>query len=277
MTLRHSLFVIAAGIGLLQTGCLADSNEVEAFDSVGLKPLEGNGGSQGGNGLLDTIFEANMMPLYASTGQTFAGTNAYLDDLADSKDGILTLEYAAACALPSGGTYTIHDTSFYGGGLLTTTAGWPSNALGAQEKYDLMECMIAHINPFENYVQMRLSGEAVANDPNNPDLDDFTFEEALWIAYADTAGRLRLEAWPMGDLSEECGSAAHDAVELRACGYASEENGGDCPVTVRDDYLNHCTQDQDGDWSCEGHRAILTRLKVTDWIMNYPSCGIVPG
>jgi len=278
MTLHRSFFVAAAiGCGLLQAACLAGSDEVNAIDPVGLEGQTGGGGdTQGGNGLPSESFILAMDDLWASTSAAFDGDNTAVVAMEQYQAGVDTLEYAAKIALPvgdhGGGAFL-----WPGGGMLTTTSGWPTGALTQpQQKYDLFAVMLAHLNPFGVTEDILLGGAALT--PGNislPVKSLYTFNEALWVAYEDANG-LRLEVWPLDNLAETCVQKTAAAAKTRTCGRFARTS--DCPVTVRTGYQTHCTYDAVTEtWtSCEGHPAIQTWLKADGWKTLYPSCVPVP-
>jgi hypothetical protein len=275
MTLHRFLLAVVAGFGLLQAGCLASAEDVDidGIDDVGMETLDLWGGG-GNNGLDPYAFGVSLPDLRSSTSAAFNGNNAALVTMATNKPGHLTLEYAAACALPTG-SYTIAGNSFSGGGILASTAGWPNGALAAQHKYDLFECMMAHLNPYGAIVPIRLTGEAVAPTLGGVQGSLYSFQEAVWVAYEDVTGDLQLAVWPLPELQTKCHAITSQAAKKRACG--SLAGRGTCDIEVRNDLATACSHDANtGYWTCDGHRAIQTWLKADGWLTLYPDCAPIP-
>ena len=276
MTLHRSLLVAASiGAGLLQAACLAGSNEVNPIDPLGLEGQTGGGGdTHGSNGLKSESFVLAMDDLWASTSAAFDGNNTALGTMEGSQAGVDTLEYAARIALPTG-NHGGPNMLWPGEGMLASTSGWTTGPLAAQQKYDLFAVMLAHLNPFGEEEDIRLSGAALA--PGNMPLGEqsmYTFQEALWVVYENANG-LQLEVWPLENLSGVCVQKTAQATKTRLCGQYARTH---CPVTVRTDYETHCTYDATVDaWtSCEGHPAIQTWLKADGWVTLYPGCAPRP-
>lgn len=284
MITSRALLAVALGFGFAQVGCMVEGGdaEVEAIDDVGYQALAGGDPAGGGgtNGLNDFSWDVSYMNLWDGTFGPFDNTNPSLVQLAGNSHGIATLGYAAKCALPQG-VHVVGEFVFPTStpAILNTTSGWATGGLGTlmapQPKYDLFECMIAHLNPWGNYVPIRLTGASVSNSLPSVESLSYNFKEALWVAHQNPAGALVLEAWPLENLRSVCGTNTSSALFQRACGSVR----GRCGITIREDVdvETACTQDEDGNWSCEGHPAIQTWLKADDWLALYSSCAPNPG
>jgi hypothetical protein len=280
MFYQRALLAVAAGFGLLQAGCLAQNDEtgVDAIDGVGFTALIDPSGAGGTNGLNDMAFAVSEMNLWSGTFGPFKNTNSALVQLAGNESGKETLDYARKCALPAG-RYVIGTSVFYNSvpGLLATTSGWATGALGTnlapQPKYDLFECMLAHLNP-SSHVDIRLTGASVTNSLGAGAALSYSFKEALWVVHQDVTGGLVFEAWPLENLQNLCGTNTSTALAQRVCNSIA----GTCGVTIREDLATACSKNADGNWSCEGHPAIQTWLKQDQWLAAmYPVCFPVPG
>ncbi len=275
MSLHRSVLVASIGLGLLQAGCLADADDVNELDDVGLETLAlGDPNGMGGtNGLLPKDAMPNMPLLWAATGADIdsAGNWAVNQLLGPIPGGNATLDYAIKCAVPSG--TTVHGTK--GNGILSTTGGWMTGGLLYPARNDLLTCMIAHLNPYGVEVPLRLSGDAVKNNGGSL-ADVYDFDEALWVARRTTLGVFEYYAWPLEDLSESCANPGK-AINTRVCSKLMPDGAyavTECNINVRDaaQMALECTQSATTkNWTCLGQPAIKTRLKTTDFLTLYPS------
>ncbi len=273
MTLHRSLFAAAAlGFGLLQAGCLAES-EVNPIDDLGLETLEG--GDHGTNGMGPDDFHGHEATLWSAMDQGInAATNTHVAQLlADANSS--TLEYAVHSALAEGaagpGTHT-------GWGHLSTTTSWSTAALPTSAKLDVLTIMIAQVNPFLAEVPIRFTGQSVT--PNGMTLlqaAQYNVEEALWVARQTPTG-IEYIVWPLEVVKLNCLSS-ESAVLTRVC-TSREAPGGmvpDCGVQVRPRLYPDCTQDPaTKNWTCLGRPAIKTWLSTLGYLTLYPGCDPLP-
>ncbi|MRG95429.1 hypothetical protein [Polyangium spumosum] len=273
MTLHRSLFIaLAAGLGLLQAGCLAEGPEVAEIGGVGYETLEG--GDHGTNGLDTWDLAANEAMLWAATNDGINDLDNFAVAQLQAAPNSETLDYAVRCAVPQGvsgpGNYT-------GRGHLSTTSDWldPDGFLALPEKLDLFTCMIAHVNPFNVDVNLMLTGDTISDGGMGPgQVATYNIEEALWIARLDSVNGLEYIVWPLDFLELQCPNT-QNALLTRTCG--GLQAGGvdtDCRVEVRTGGPRpDCTKNSTtGNWTCLGRPAIKTWLSSISYLTLYPGC-----
>jgi len=273
--MKSTASLLFLALGLAQAGCIAnaDDMDIDAIGDVGLETLEDPNGSGGNNGHLGYDFVLTRENLWLATFSPWNNSNTALAQLQGSSPGQSTVAYAARCAL-TGGRVVLNGFAYPAGGILNTTNNWPTTALTSpQQKYDLMECMMAHLNPNGESVPIRLTGEAVNNTLSSGDSYEYSFQEALWVAYQDGAGELHLEAYPFPDMETKCHAITSSALEKRGCGEAAGTNYCFLDVKTVQEQAAQCTKNQQtGFWTCNGHRAIQTWLKADGWLTLYSDC-----
>jgi len=278
MILHRSLLVVAAvGLGLLQGGCASSSEEVdvEITDSLGLEPLEGNGGSQGGNGLPTVDFNAHVLLLWTAMDLGINDENNTSVSSLKNDPTSETLKYAVRCAMPAGSSVQ----GFTGGGILSTTSDWLRKGLSVPQKEDVLTCMIAHLNPYDVEVPLQLKGYSVTDSLTTAYAAQFTVKEGLWVA-RQVGSTFQYIVWPLDTLQLQCPNT-QNALLTRVCATGQEPGDmiPDCPVEVRETTLDEdCEKDLvTGKWTCLGHPAIETRLSPTSYLALYtPGCYPIP-
>ncbi|MDC3955320.1 hypothetical protein [Polyangium jinanense] len=271
----HRFFILASaiGLGLLTAGCLAEDG-VGPIDGVGLETLEG--GDHGTNSLGTDDFHGHADMLWAAADLSLNDPeNAALAALlADT--GSRTLAYAIHCALPQG---TVGPGGHVGWGHLETTTEWTTRGLTLSEKLDLFTCMIVNINPKEEPVQIRITGDSVTSNGISGfwQTSKYNIEEALWVARLSDTGEREYFVWPLDEIVLPCPNT-YMSLLTRTC--TSGDNPGDaipdCNVEMRTSTDTDCTQNPvTKNWSCLGRPAIKTWL--SSWtITAAPGCGDVP-
>ncbi|MDI1479406.1 hypothetical protein [Polyangium sp. y55x31] len=258
---RHRFFLLASAIGsgLLTAGCLAEEN-VGPIDGVGLETLEG--GDHGINSLGTDDFHSHADTLWAAADLSLsAPDNTALAELLADTDS-RTLEYAIHCALPQG---TYGPGGHVGRGHLKTTKEWATRGLTLSEKLDLFTCMIVNINPKEEEVQIRITGDSVtSNGLSFFQAMSYNVEEALWVARLSDTGEREYFVWPLDEIVLPCENT-YMSLLTRTC--ASGDNPGDaipgCNVESRSSIDTDCTQNPvTKNWSCLGRPAIKTWLST---------------
>jgi hypothetical protein len=262
------------GFGLAQIGCMAltnDDENVGAIGSVGVSTLNSSSGN-GTNGASSVDVADNIERIWLAGNAPFGEENDDLIKIQIASEGPRNLlSYVVACALPVG-SYTINGSTYTGKGLLNSTPSWLTTALSTQAKYDLVACIMAHVNPYDQQIDMRLTGQAVANVMAATEASAFSTPEALWVVYENAMGALVREVWPVPATAGACAYSSED-VEFRVCSSLAFQTR--CGVTVKEtsDFSSHCTQSVGTDnWSCDGHQAIKTWLKSEDVVALYPGC-----
>lgn len=279
MTLHRSLLVASMGIGLLATGCLAQSGDVNDLDDVGLEAQDLNDptGGTGQNGLFTEDFAATDDVLWSATTMgVFNPNNTFLTQLnnAEIAQTTQTLDYAFRCALS--GVVSLPGKSYPGGNLLSTTSGWLTGGLSTAAREDLMTCMIIHENPYDVEVPIQLMGAAVNNTASLSETYNFTVNEALWVARQTSGGGVEYLVWPLDDVALRCAQPSQKIL-TRVCGTAAGELIPSCNVDVRSDVAGECVQNANtGSWTCLRHRAIKTKLREIDFLTMYPGCDPLP-
>lgn len=272
MNSHRSLLALSLGFGfgLVQMGCMAFSDEdVSAVGTVGVSMLNSTSGG-GTNGASSVDVADSIEALWNVGDAPFGEQNDEVIKIQASSTGTRNLlSYVVACALPVG-YYAINGVTYAGKGLLNSTSSWESAALSTQAKYDLVACVMAHVNPYDLEVPIRLTGQAVADTLTSGQASEFSRPEALWVVYEDALGTLVREVWPFPTPSGACAFSPEE-LDARVCDdFAGEAR---CGVTFHADMENHCTQSvATGHWSCDGHPAIQTWLKPNDIGALYPGC-----
>lgn len=272
MISQRAFTAIALSLGFAgaQIGCLALSDKgVDGTHSVGIETLNGN--TNGGtNGASSVDVADTMEQIWSSGDAPFDADNEDLIKIQTASVGTRNvLSYIIACALPLG-SYTINGITYDGGAILTSTSSWTTSALSTQAKYDLVACVMAHVNPFNQQIDLRFSGDGVADVLPAATVSEFSTPEALWVVYETAVDGLVREVWPIPATAGQCAYSADD-VEFRICGDIESQER--CGTTVKNDFANHCSQSVvTGNWSCDGHSAIKTWLRTADVDNMYPGC-----
>ena len=256
MFFQRSLIAVAAGFGLLQAGCFAQSNEmgVEAIDDVGFEVLAGDDEDPSNptgttrNGLetwkfhaqKSTLVDAFSEPLFNAAGIL----NPHVQTLlaAGNTAGYDVFKYAAKCMVPAG-TFINTDANLVGHGLLNVSSVWPNSGLDSQGVNEGFACMAVHLNPFGIEVGIKVGGlpiQGVPVDPNGPP-DTYTFKEALWAAEVGGSGVV-FHVWPLDDLYDHCMKATNDALITRVCG----DGSGNCGLVVHPSVAAECVESSPG-------------------------------
>ncbi len=126
--------------------------------------------------------------------------------------------------------------------------------------------MAARLNPFGQDVEVLLIGASVLDD--NSDQSEYTFNEALWIAKGSFAAGMTIEVWPLSDLTDYCERDVVTDFQTKICGPGVSS----CGVSVRYDSNAACAV-SGGFYTCDGERAIKTKLKPKDVSLRYGGCG----
>jgi hypothetical protein len=296
MNISRLALVTALGLGLSSTGCIGNTDPlVEDIEAPHFKTLEDPGGGIKPNGLTPAAFHANKYKLRAAMEVRLAPPSPLQDSMQVSEeflatgllgtdDGKLTFRYAVACALPSSNimlTGSILDENdnpaeYHGAALLTTTGSWRTGGLSVSARKDLWMCMIAHLNPFGESVEVLLSGESVKDQSaTQPNQVNFTFNEALWsVTMASAPSSVPFfHVWPMRDLASMCPPRIVGALQTRFCsGYGGFDG---CDLDVRSNIGADCTEES-GHYTCFGAPAIRTRLEPTSVSKLYNGCAPIP-
>lgn len=279
MNLSRIAGTIAVASGLFSAGCLGTTDDIEG-ETLGVATLRIDGpiGSGGHNGLHPAVFHFNKSYLkditffkLVSSGGTGINPSITGSNLFDTPESRLTFQYAMQCALPKG--FTLTDTtygSYPGYGHLPAAQAWLTSASGlaANVRNDLFACMLAHLNPGQMSVDIRLTGPNAWNNDNDFDPTPFGFQEALWVAQPNSAGAFDFHVWPLPDLIDKCQCITSDLVKYRVCG----EYPGDCGLFPEED-LNDCVKDN-GVYTCNGQPAIQTWLTTSGADTLYARCNV---
>jgi hypothetical protein len=271
-------------VGLTTAACLGSEGTTGSPDLFDDVPLESSevAGHSGTNSLLVTSYLAEADSLLDLTTRRLknsspAGTSlinsssAYIIGTPEGQD---ILDYAARCALADNDhvVASIFPTlSFYGSGILTTTAGWGSAALTNAQKEDLFTCVLTHLNPSGAEIDTYLKGPSVAAD--NSDGTVFDFTEAVWLTTVSagpfTGTVVEHHVWPQQDLRTRCGPSLEGSLGTRVCGTSA--GCGDLTIHTDADFAADCTG-SDGSYTCLGKPAIQTKLKTVQLSGIHPKC-----
>lgn len=282
MSLFRFALVAALGLGLSSTGCLGNSDPlVEDVAPPRFETL-GNGSGVGSNGLAPEDYHANLQNLLAATQLPLLSPGAQFSDelLANgillAPKGPKTLAYAVGCAFDDDFVLNHGNDEYVGEHLLNSTASWALSATGLtlDGRQDLFACIAARMNPFEDPVDILLSGAHVP--PNGDDESKFTFDEALWIVKMEpvligaiTVIMPHVFVWPLGDMKDDCRPLLEERFQSRYCGLGLT----DCGITVRYDD-DACTKSLDGAYTCDLQPALKTRLKPGDVSVLHGGCAL---
>lgn len=270
MTLRRSLLAIAALFGLLPVGCtLGDTGaDVMDIDAVGFETQDDPSGGQ--NGLVNVDFHAHKyellaalrLPIYPRYSTAPSALNSGILNTAGGRNAF---GYAVRCAIPKGTTITHNGYQYHGGGLLDTASGWLYEALLQPAQEDVFACILAHLNPSGQHVDIALMGPSVVDDPTF-DAAQFSFKEALWGAEISTTCSsgvctdvLTFHAWPLEDLSQECSDPVitNEEILTRIC---PNDPNNLCELTIHAN-LASCIETSPGVYTtCNGRPVVQTRL-----------------
>ncbi len=292
MNISRLALVTALGLGLSSTGCLGNTDPlVEDIEPPRFKTLEDPGGGIKPNGLTPAAFHSNKHKLRAAMevrlapqGSLQVSTEILATGLLGTEEGRTTFRYAVACALPTNTTLLTagildenNNPGMYPGAeLLTTTGSWLTDGLPENARRDLWTCMIAHLNPFGEPVEVLLSGGSVKDQSDSqPDQVNFTFDEAVWSVIMPTfpSGLPSFHVWPMPDLASECPLRIVGALQTRFCsGYGGFDG---CDLDVRSNLGADCTEAL-GHYTCFAGPAIRTRLESTSVSKLYNGCAPIP-
>lgn len=232
----------------------------------------GNGGTGGDNGLTSVIFhqykdllvDATSFRIADPSDEHLVSAQVLATGLLNTADGRVVFEYAVRCALPGG--HKVAKLSpvvpFYGGGILTTTAGWLTGALTPPQRNDLFTCMLTHLNPEGAHVPIWLAGPKVTETAPTP--PEYQVEEALWVALVDSSG-IHFHVWPLPGVTTYCPSVSGD-LNTRTC-----DTIPNCGLQVHSDLSTACTGAGDS-WTCNGAPAIKTRLTLSSLKLLYSEC-----
>lgn len=255
MFFQRSTLAIAAGFGLLQAGCFAQSDEtgVEAIGDVGFNVLAPgdedptNPSNTSRNGLETWKFHAQKSNLAMAFSQSLydngGNLNPYVQALLGSSamGGHDVFKYAAKCMVPAG-TYVNTDTDLVGHGLLNMSGIWPNWGLGSAGSNEGFACMAVHLNPFGVEVGIKVGGIPIQDVPVDPVAppDTYTFKEALWAAEVLSPSIINIHVWPLDDLYARCTTATNNALATRVCGDLG--TGGSCGLVVHSSAAAECTE-----------------------------------
>jgi hypothetical protein len=296
MSFVKALSAGIVGAVALSMGCSDGGSELGAHgidDPLYSALTGGSDGTNGQNHLHPHYYIKTRYHLYHASTQDLAdlnpadgswhlASNLHTNALKATAGGREVLKYAIQCALPAGQDIFYEapvggsNVTFVatGQGFLTTTTDWDEQGLTTSQAQDLFTCVVAHMNPYAQ-VDINLSGENVANDPN-ADTSQFTFEEALWqvniTAVLGGTLSIKTRVWPLEGFLD-CQDAI-DNIDTRICG--TYEGSSDCDVDVRSNVANECFQGAGG-WWCKNLAGkygpvIKSRLKAEEAPYLYKTC-----
>jgi hypothetical protein len=186
-----------------------------------------------------------------------------------------TFKYAMACGLPAGSSVSCgaYSTPVGHSPIVKNTGPWVNNALGLASSPSVLEevlaCVAAHVNAFDDEVSLVLSGENV-----NPDFGGFgdnAYPEAMWTATAWTSGAVTINVWPSPELEAFCanGFVLENIITARICGIEPPS----CFLSYGED-VGDCVADEDtiGTYTCNNKIAIQTWLTEEDMNDIYAGC-----
>lgn len=281
MRLFSHRIVVLVGLGLLATGCAAESSDgqvpvsPDSPDAPVLRPLD-NGTPLGGhssNGLLPLEYQSRRVDLDVLMRKPLmvAGEmnpdHAFADFISNDS-GNKVFKYTIECALPKGMLYG----QFEGAGLMATTESWMKFPLDLQQRRDVHTCVTTRLNPLGEHVDIWLGGPDTAKDVGSGTYGE---SEAVWSVDLNT-DVFRFSVWPLETFTaySVCGhstTAMLADVKSRLC----DNNGPLCDVVLRTDLATACKGSPGmGDWVCDGKPAIETRLAERDWDRMHPQCNL---
>lgn len=258
MLRANALFAMAAGICLLQVGCIGAADEsVEAFDDMGAMALNveddetdpDSGTTQ--NGLETSIFHAKKWAvLDAISEPAFTAAtqqpNAYLTTLGQTTTGRKMVRYLAKCALPEGMQIGSYNPPAVGLHLLDIATLWPNWGLDTSGVNDVFACLAAHLNPSGTLVSLKLTGSPVYGQGAGTGIDTHTFKEALWASKIDTTGAIQIHVWPLNDLYQACSTMTNDQLATRVCGSTSPSSLANCALVRHNSPSGNCEESSPG-------------------------------
>ena len=176
------------------------------------------------------------------------------------------LSYAVACTVPDEKSVGADGVAFDGLGHLANGAAWLDGPLPHATINELMACMAAHVNAWNEKVPILLLGSDVQDD--SKDHSDYSVSEALWKADVNGDDVPFYTVWPSKYVAQECFDVL-SAFKDRVCGqYAADCNFTVGPPGVCFPSLHN----PDGDYLCNGVPVIETRLIPEDMSKLYPNC-----
>jgi hypothetical protein len=285
MTFLKSLSTLIIGLSVSLTGCSGPDMNLDArgIDDPMYSTMTGTpgGGSGGTNNYNPAYFRELRIIIYGALSSALTGSDEVHDisqaQAAQSFDyhvgGPSTLDYLSRCALSDGDWASTNSYTGYGEGILKNTTEWKSFGLDLEGKEDVYNCLLAHLNPFDEEVPIYLSGRNVEHDTGF-DASPYIYEEALWMTEIEvtvSGPQIHLNVWPLADLEMICtaGTPTIDGLTTRVCGSMDAE---ECGITVHES-LSGCDLEKDGHYTCLGRPAIKTRLRAVDMSVMYPNCG----
>ena len=280
MNISRLVLVTALGLGLSSTGCLGNTDPLaEDIEPPHLKTLADPGGGVGPNGLPPASFHATKLLLMSAmnsrlvTGSSQISNIVVNDSLLPSNEGKAAFPYAMRCALSSTtSVFSVNAVEYPGSGFLQTTGGWLTGGLQQGPRQDIFACILAHLNPSTQAVDILLSGASVKLSSTQLDLDQFTFDEAVWGVTVSSSFGLTLNVWPMSDLESACGRRVFSTLQTRVCGGYD----GNCDINVRNDLATACTSSTSGHYTCNGQPALRTRLRPQSVSVLHNGCAPLP-
>lgn len=316
MVLKAALPLALVALSALTMACeIPESSEADTFDEVPYSTMAGEG-TGSGNHLSSVdlynhkinLFHAAENPLAVpnpANHRFYIASSSWNNSMLNTAGGREVLKYAVKCALPANQTVyykktMLHETvdmPLYGGGILDSTTGWRSNALGVPAIQDLMACVAAHLNAEGAYIDINLVGARVNDSLTTAEASEYTWDEAFWVAkvgyissWFGTFPYVDLKAYPLHhssdpNLAAACATmvVANGEAMTRSCNV----DGNNCNVAagnVDTDcfYRESSFSPQTGvyieeGWYCKNTstthvRAIKTRLKQVDQALFYQNC-----
>lgn len=286
--------IVALGLLPLVLGCAGsdtDSLEMDGDEPVA-RPMGGNDTHNGLSGLdyqthESALIAAMSQPLLSVTGGSAISNPVVLTALMPSEGGRDVFKYAMMCALPDGLAVSHFDGnathSFPGEGTLgssdqgtsTGTAVWLTGPLPTAARYDLIACLLTHVNPLGITVPLLISGAPVADDADTGGHAKFDTDEALWLVTPPgAAGAIVYNVFPLQALVLGCtGGDPAEALRKRVCGHDPENPTCGGKLHLRTDLATACTADpQTGDYWCDGVPVLKTTLQSGDLSDLHPDC-----
>jgi hypothetical protein len=221
---------------------------------------EGSDGSGGTNGLTPAVFHQYSLAMVAAThdplgtvveGKVHLSDNLMGSSLVKDPKGRDVFAYALRCALTKGQTveYTFADKlySVVGEGILKETSNWPTAALDENKTNELLQCVLAHVNPKEEHVPIFMSGSAIASQH---DKTCYKVNEAYWSVRVDPfRGSLRYDVWPLFTAlnceAKVTPESIQEALNRRVCG----QEPGSCQLVAHEN--TDCTGEPGGPFQCK--------------------------
>lgn len=268
-------YIGAASVFVMATSLFAcaetDSTETGGTTDQTVIVMTNGSGSGGSNGLSNDDFMAAQRLLAKSArlyGLVDPGTmnvSAGIKNLLiPEKGGLAVLKYAVACTVPRGMDIYADGETLKGLGHLTNGADWLDGPLSHTAINELMACMAIHVNAFGAEIPILLSGAAIRNDPiGHP---EFSVSEARWVASVNSDDVPTYTVYPSKYVAQECADVL-SAFKDRVCGQWSSG----CNFVEGDP--QQCTDDAEGNWTCDTTPAIESWLIPEYLDSMYPGCG----